>query len=305
MKLIRYPGSKHKSANKMFNLMPKDFTEYREPFLGGGAIFGRVWKYFDRVGLPHPTYWLNDIHSLLIKLYRRVRNEDGYSDSLIDLRNSLVPEADHLDEIMERVEWSKIDLYRSGDTTALCFLFWLAFGSMVSTSRPDLCSVSVRGVLARPGLTRVRPWKIIQAKKMLQSVGTLTCVDYREVMLAPGDNVQIYCDPPYLLPVSKYHSEPLYQHHFKSSVQPHLEFLEVLRMCPHRVMCSYGLLPFSKRQLEKMGFRVLLHPLKYSNTRRRKVETNWEYIIMNYNTDGSRRTITQEFERSALLHRLD
>ena len=133
-----------------------------------------------------------------------------------------------------------------------------------------------------------------QAQQMLQSVTKLTCLDYTNVMLAPGKKVFIYTDPPYYLPDKTVHGQPLYQHHFETDVQMHLKFLRVLRDCPHRVMCSYGLLPFSKKQLEGMGFRVRLHPLKYCNVRVDKQETSWEYIIMNYNPDGSRRSITQE-----------
>ena len=35
---LRYPGGKSRAVQKLFQFLPKDITEFREPFLGGGSF---------------------------------------------------------------------------------------------------------------------------------------------------------------------------------------------------------------------------------------------------------------------------
>ena len=37
---LRYPGGKSRALSKLFQFIPdlKDYTEFREPFLGGGSV---------------------------------------------------------------------------------------------------------------------------------------------------------------------------------------------------------------------------------------------------------------------------
>ena len=35
---LRYPGGKSRATKYLIPKMPKDITEYREPFLGGGSV---------------------------------------------------------------------------------------------------------------------------------------------------------------------------------------------------------------------------------------------------------------------------
>ena len=36
---LRYPGGKSKAISKILRYLPPDFSEYREPFVGGGSLF--------------------------------------------------------------------------------------------------------------------------------------------------------------------------------------------------------------------------------------------------------------------------
>jgi DNA adenine methylase len=36
---LRYPGGKAKALRKILPMIPENFTEYREPFLGGASVF--------------------------------------------------------------------------------------------------------------------------------------------------------------------------------------------------------------------------------------------------------------------------
>ena len=36
---LRYPGGKSKAIDFLMRYLPEDFSEYREPFMGGGSMF--------------------------------------------------------------------------------------------------------------------------------------------------------------------------------------------------------------------------------------------------------------------------
>ena len=70
---LRYPGGKSRVALKLLPFIPEDHTGYREPFLGGGAIFLRKPK--------ARRNWINDLHPGLYAFWRVVRDHfDAFAD---------------------------------------------------------------------------------------------------------------------------------------------------------------------------------------------------------------------------------
>ena len=53
---LRYPGGKSRALSKLFQFIPdlKDYTEFREPFLGGGSVAIEIGKRY-----PHLEIWVN------------------------------------------------------------------------------------------------------------------------------------------------------------------------------------------------------------------------------------------------------
>lgn len=54
---LRYPGGKSKALDAIIPLIPH-FTEYREPFMGGGSIFLAVKQKYGE----NKKYWVNDLY---------------------------------------------------------------------------------------------------------------------------------------------------------------------------------------------------------------------------------------------------
>ena len=83
---LRYPGGKSRLVERISELAPKDFKEYREPFVGGGSVFIRIMQDY-----PNRLYWINDLYYDLycfwnwcqinpdevLKEVERIRNEWG------------------------------------------------------------------------------------------------------------------------------------------------------------------------------------------------------------------------------------
>jgi len=54
---LRYPGGKSKAIGQILPHLPKEFTSYREPFVGGGSLF--IYLKQLRPELP---VWINDVN---------------------------------------------------------------------------------------------------------------------------------------------------------------------------------------------------------------------------------------------------
>ena len=63
---LRYPGGKSRAVTKMAQYFPniRDYTEFREPFLGGGSVAIHVSKLY-----PHLKIVVNDLYEPLINFW--------------------------------------------------------------------------------------------------------------------------------------------------------------------------------------------------------------------------------------------
>ena len=71
---VSYVGSKSKLINEIDDLLPKQFTRFFEPFLGGGSVLFYV-------GSTRPDvkqFYVNDLEPKLINLYKTVRNHSEH-----------------------------------------------------------------------------------------------------------------------------------------------------------------------------------------------------------------------------------
>ena len=70
---LRYPGGKSRALSKLFQFIPdlKDYTEFREPFLGGGSVAIEIGKRY-----PHINIWVNDLYEPLYNFWK-VLQVDG------------------------------------------------------------------------------------------------------------------------------------------------------------------------------------------------------------------------------------
>lgn len=65
--LIKWPGGKEKELGVIFAYAPRAFTNYYEPFVGGGAVF---------TAFPAKRHLINDKSKELVEFYRCVARED-------------------------------------------------------------------------------------------------------------------------------------------------------------------------------------------------------------------------------------
>ena len=67
---LRYPGGKSRATKYLIPKMPKDITEYREPFLGGGSVAIAFTK-----ENPDIPVWVNDLYEPLTNFWFALRDD--------------------------------------------------------------------------------------------------------------------------------------------------------------------------------------------------------------------------------------
>ena len=184
---LRYPGGKSRALSKLFQFIPdlKDYTEFREPFLGGGSVAIEIGKRY-----PHIDIWVNDLYEPLYNFWK-VLQSDGQKlrDILIQLkqRHSDPSSAKQLfldaKDYLAKPVGNSIDRAVSFYVVNKCSFSGLTENSAFSKQASE-SNFSVNGIEKLPEYSlMIKKWKI-------------TNLSY-EQMLSDKEGTYIYLDPPY------------------------------------------------------------------------------------------------------------
>ena len=184
---LRYPGGKSRALSKLFQFIPdlKDYTEFREPFLGGGSVAIEIGKRY-----PHIDIWVNDLYEPLYNFWK-VLQSDGQKlrDILIQLkqRHSDPSSAKQLfldaKDYLAKPVGNSIDRAVSFYVVNKCSFSGLTESSAFSKQASE-SNFSVNGIEKLPEYSlMIKKWKI-------------TNLSY-ERMLSDEEETYIYLDPPY------------------------------------------------------------------------------------------------------------
>ena len=81
---LRYPGGKSRATKKMAEFFPsfKDYTEFREPFVGGGSVALYITQMY-----PHLDIWVNDLYEPLYNFWKELQYDGPkLRDELVQLK---------------------------------------------------------------------------------------------------------------------------------------------------------------------------------------------------------------------------
>jgi len=254
---LRYPGSKF-NASKYIQPFWESviFDEYREPFLGSGAIFFKM---------PKVKYsWLNDFDKELINVFQVVANSKKRNE-LIKLISDVIPTQEYFENL--KSQKPKTILERA---------FWYFVINRTAYS----------GIMKQPnwGFHPVKsvqpikwPQRILEAGEKLEKDVNITSTHFRDVITAPSDKkVWMFVDPPYFLADQK----RAYLHYF--GLEDHLELEKVLRVSKHQFCLTYDNCDEVKELYKWANVHEIdwMYHTANSNVTTRKVGK--ELIITNY-----------------------
>lgn len=186
---LRYPGGKSRATTKLAQFIPdlKDFTEFREPFLGGGSVALYITKMY-----PHLKIWVNDLYEPLSTFWKCLQDHgDEITQKLEYLKQRHPNPMSAKDLFDECKDYLNLDV-RERDAIQTAISFYVvnkcSFSGLTSNSsfskQASDSNFSMRGIRRLPEYSElIQDWKITNCR-------------YQE-LLTDEKNVFTYLDPPY------------------------------------------------------------------------------------------------------------
>lgn len=259
---LRYPGGKTRAAAMLVENMPS-YSEYREPFVGGGSVFIKA-----KQTNPDAKYWIND---LLFDLYSFWNEIKFNKDAVITI----------VKELKKRYDDGK-DLYKYlidnrqlfSDTEIGAAFFILNRITFSGTSWSGGYSQSAfEGRFTDSSIKRAE-----EISSLLQDT-KITNYDYSYLLQAEGDDVFIFMDPPYYSAAKS----ALYGNNGDLHKWfDHERFAEDVKKCKHKWMITYDDSPYV-RELFK-DYKIIPFDLMYGmrNVSKNSEMIGKEILIKNY-----------------------
>ena len=186
---LRYPGGKSRATTKLAQFIPdlKDFTEFREPFLGGGSVALYITKMY-----PHLKIWVNDLYEPLSTFWKCLQDHgDEITQKLEYLKQRHPNPMSAKDLFDECKDYLNLDV-RERDAIQTAISFYVvnkcSFSGLTSNSsfskQASDSNFSMRGIRRLPEYSElIQDWKITNGR-------------YQE-LLTDEKNILTYLDPPY------------------------------------------------------------------------------------------------------------
>ena len=285
---LRYPGGKSRATKKMAEFFPlfKDYTEYREPFLGGGSVALYITQMY-----PHLDIWVNDLYEPLYNFWRELQdNGNEIKNILLQLKQRHIDPASAKSLFLDAKEYLAKPI---GETTTKdravsfyvvnkCSFSGLTESSSFSKQASD-SNFSFRGIEKLPFYSQlIRNWKI-------------TNLSYEHLMDNEWDTF-VYLDPPYDI------KDNLYGR--KGSMHKGFDHDDFAKTCDECFMPQ--LISYNSNQLVKDRFKKwragefdLTYTMRSVGEYMREQKERKELLLMNYETEKTVENLGEGTRREA------
>ena len=266
---LRYPGGKSRALSKLFQFIPdlKDYTEFREPFLGGGSVAIEIGKRY-----PHIDIWVNDLYEPLYNFWK-VLQSDGQKlrDILIQLKQKHSDPSSAKQLFLDAKDYlakpvgNSIDRAVSFYVVNKCSFSGLTENSAFSKQASE-SNFSVNGIEKLPEYSlMIKKWKI-------------TNLSY-EHMLSDEEETYIYLDPPYEIKSNLYGRKGDMHKGFN-----HDEFATVCDKSTSPILISYNSSQLIRDRFDGWTVAEFAHTYTMRSTGcyNKEQASRKELVLMNY-----------------------
>lgn len=269
---LRYPGGKSKALDRILPLIPS-YSEYREPFVGGGSVFIANIQRF-----PKASFWINDLNMDLYLFWKFAQEDiNKLVNAIYDIKRNQ-PEGRALFESYKE-NWNELSDF---DRAVRFFVL----NRITFSGTIDSGGYSEQAFKRRFTISSIE--RLAKLGSILDGV-KITNLDYEEVIHAPGEDVFIFLDPPY------YSTTQSRLYGKKGDLHQsfdHERFSDNMRICTHKWLITYD----DCREIRQMFDFAYIVPWSFqygmNNYKQQTAEKGQELFIANYPIDTGVKQLT-------------
>lgn len=223
---LRYPGGKSRACRKIENYFPdlRNYTEYREPFLGGGSVAIHVTKKYPKIKI-----WVNDLYEPLVNFWQQLQTSGSEIKSkLLELKSK------HSDPVSAKILFLNSKEYLNEDCSDNIQRA-VSFYVVNKCSFSGLTESSSFSPQASNNNFTVRGIEKLDDYSKLISNWTITNNSYDYLMDGRNKNAFMYLDPPYDIKDNLYGKKGSMHRTFD-----HSKFATDCENCPMHQLISYN-----------------------------------------------------------------
>lgn len=283
---LRYPGGKSRAIQQMRYLLPKEFEEYREPFVGGGSFFIHL-----RQKQPKLKIWINDLNPELYYFWKYAQiDSEKLALELSKVKKGRLDGQKLFDELVTVDVNSLTEFERA---VRFFVLNRITFSGVVESG--GYSKLAFEGRFTESSIERVS-----KLGQLLEGI-KITHLDYRELLKGGDTNVFTFLDPPYF----KATKSKLYgKNGILHTGFNHAEFAHEMKKCKHSWLITYDDSPEIRENFSSA--KIYEWELQYgmNNYKQGKAEKGNELFIANYKLPLMSKSKTEKkegIEQLALL----
>ncbi|MBE9053615.1 DNA adenine methylase [Nostocales cyanobacterium LEGE 11386] len=219
---LRYPGGKSKAINQIIRHLPETFSEFREPFVGGGSVFIYLKQKF-----PALKIWINDLNCELFLFWKFAQSD--LSQLVTEIRRI---KDKYQDGKLLFTELTSVNINNLSDFERAIRFFVL--------NRITFSGTVESGGFSQEAFHKRFTYSSIERLEKLENILTenvkITNLDYSDLLTSEDKDIFLFLDPPYFSATkSKLYGKDGDLH----SIFDHQRFAEILKQCHHQWLITY------------------------------------------------------------------
>lgn len=261
---LRYPGGKSRAIDKMKHLIPKEFEEYREPFVGGASFFIYLKQKFPKV-----KFWINDLNVELYHFWVAVQvDSEKLAQEVMKIRREWKIGQELFNELMN-VNVGQLTGFERG--VRFFVLNRITFSGVVEAG--GYSELAFSGRFTDSSIAR-----LAKLGSIMEGV-KITNLDYRRVLEGGTKTTFTFLDPPYF----KATKSKLYgRNGILHTGFNHDEFALAMKSCNHSWLITYDDSPEIRRNFEFSNIYEWELQYGMNNYKQGKADKGNELFISNY-----------------------
>jgi DNA adenine methylase len=261
---LRYPGGKSRAVQRMTTLLPDQFDEYREPFVGGGSFFIHLKQH-----IPGLKIWINDLNPELYYFWKSAQHD---SQTLACELSRIKKERANGQALFDELLQADVSALTEFERAVRFFVLnRITFSGVVESGGYSQLAFESR-------FTDSSIERVARLSPVLEGI-KITHLDYRELFQDGGPSIFTFLDPPYY----KATKSRLYgKNGILHTSFHHEEFAQEMKKCRHSWLITYDDSPEIRRNFSFANIYEWELQYGMNNYKQGKAEKGSELFIMNY-----------------------